>query len=48
MTREEFTTAVNDLALVSMLDADTIALALRDVMDEYEAIADEDRDSAEF
>lgn len=43
MTREEFKAAVNALALTSMLDADTIANALHDVMDEYEAIADEDR-----
>ncbi len=42
MTRDEFKKAVDDLSLVSMLDADTIALALRDLMDEYKAIADED------
>lgn len=42
MTRDEFTQAVNDLALASMLDAEIIALALHDLMDEFQAVADED------
>lgn len=42
MTRNELKTAVNDICLASMLDADTISLVLWDLRDEYEAMAEED------